>query len=90
MNNTYNVIEKRTFYSSGPYHSRRDGVVYEKSSKHIGRYGSRPSNCVGRIWQISKHSWGWVDYRERFGRRSSSMYGKARTMDQALQRIFHR
>ncbi|MCZ7861391.1 hypothetical protein O9X98_08275 [Agrobacterium salinitolerans] len=40
---------------------------------------------VGRVWRLSKHSWGWRAFSHDRRRGQTAAWGKASTMDAALQ-----
>lgn len=87
MSRAFDLYENREFFDSGDVHSIRRGVYYKPAT--FLRYG-KTDGRVGRVWQISKNSWGWVDYRYRASRNHHLRYtGKATTFDQAIQRVFN-
>ena len=78
MNNCYNVSEEREYYTSGPYHSRRFGIIVSKAKPHDWMKRNRAKNVIGRVWQQSARSWRYS---------SGSNSGKAKTFDEAVQKV---
>lgn len=83
---SFNVFESRHYYSSGPFHSRRTELTITKASNADWKYGAKMNGRIGRVWQLSKRSWRFQKYGND-GFRSASIPGKARTMDEAIQKL---